>query len=198
MKSILSLPLAAAVLLSSCSWHLGAGIREAHEVRTGVDISRPVDGKLYAARNPLDGWDYYVQAPVVTYNPDTPIVAAGQDMFLKGIPDGARNVKDTGDFRWCRVLREVTGGVTTGNYAELRQTNDGSLFVESLPAGARPAGVIHPEPGCTAPLYIKREFTRWHAPASVLAAPLDYVVDPILSLVTTPVYLIIEPVCGKR
>lgn len=86
MRHILSLPLAAALLLSSCAWNFGARIRDGQEIRTGADVSRPVDGKLYAVRSSREGWDYYVQAPVVTYNPDTPVVAAGQDMFLKGIP----------------------------------------------------------------------------------------------------------------
>ncbi len=184
----LFLPLAAAVLLSSCvEWRIGENIRELTETRSYLELTEPQGGCYYASRSPLpeqpeaavgfivrtgteEGELLYARVPVAEYTPSTSLV-------VWHVPYG--------------------DGVQTRLYAEHRTgetrlvARDGkNLYI--LPESAQMPKDARPLSPHKAPLregereLIATRHNFWHVPASVLAAPFDYAIDPLLMVVTTP------------
>ncbi len=158
--------LLACLSLSGCvRWNFGERLREANAWHVGADTAHPVDGKLYGGR--------YVYAPVVEYVPRTPVVSAG----LHATP--------------AKAVHQRRSGRTV--VAELEfPKGEAPRFVRALPAMPADA-VAHPYTlklpatersfGTMAINRVKKSRR-----ARYFAAPHDYVVDPVLSIVSTPFY----------
>ncbi len=165
------LPLAAvlcglSLTLSSCvRWNIGDRIRHSAETRTGVNISRPVDGLIYNGR--------YVCAPEVTYRPKSLWVYGG----LRERPVAATQVKRTGRI----VIAEIKPAKDKEPARFVRS-------VRSLPAGAT-AAPFHRRPPLTeaslgTTVCNHGENGKW---IQMAAAPF-YVIDPALNVLSTPFY----------
>ncbi len=163
---LFALALSCSLMFTSCvRWNLGARVREASETRMGADIAHPVDGKLYDGR--------YLFAPVVEYKPRTPIVSAG----WYPSPAVATQQRRTG--------RTVVAEIEFPKGEPVR-------FVRAL--HAMPKGVVG-HPYTFNMRATERSFgtmvcdrSRQGRAARAAEAPLTYVVDPVLSLVSTPIY----------
>lgn len=167
---------AAACLLPSCViWKTGERIREAEVTYTGVDVSRPVGGLLYESRS--DVGYYYMQAPEVTYRERTPIVKV--PWLDIGTEVAATGIKDTGRVRWVR--REAEG-----------KTIKKKLYPGQVLAGppddltvARVLSEPGPSPDAREMGASEMNFGAGYARAQLLSVPCRYVVDPLLSTVST-------------
>ncbi len=169
----LGLLLASLCLTSCVRWNLGARVREAGEVRVGADISHPVDGMIYNGR--------YVFAPVVEYKPRTPLVYTSWEER----PADAREQRRSGR----TVVAEIAfpEGGSPHFLRALRAMPEGAVPAPctlNLPATERSFGTMASN----------REAKKRGIRA--FAAPLDYVVDPVLSVVSTPFYWLYA--CGHN
>ncbi len=192
------LSLAVCLLFPSCvRWHLGAAIRDAVDVRVGVDVEHPVGGKVYmrelpAKPNGLLEREYYAHAPEVSYHQSTPWVEFDD---APGEPPLARPA----------VRVRPTGRVVLARFKHERERWRGLehklLHVQKPSRATYCEEVSAPPPGATLTLREPREDapaptvaslgTREHRrslTAAIVAAPFDYVVDPVLSSVSTVLF----------
>jgi len=167
---------AAALLLPSCViWKTGERIREAEMTYTGVDVSRPVGGLLYESRS--DVGFYYMQAPEVTYRERTPLVKV--PWLGIGTEVAATEIKDTGKVHWVRreaegkaIKKKLYPGQVLANPPD--DLSVARVLSEPLPTpDAREMGALE----------MKRDAR--YAKAQLLSEPCRYVVDPLLSTVST-------------
>ncbi len=176
-----------ALLVVSCSpsywmqWNLGECIRHTETVHKGVDVRRPVDGKLYLFPEEAETW--VVRAEEVTYVTDSPSLISRRRNWSE-----LSLFTDAGQGR-ARVL-EPTGRVVVAEVQGTAESND-VYFVRELPA--MPQGCTtcpphrrkKPQPP-TARAFGKLDghtLPEWGL--TLLAAPFDYVLDPALSLLST-------------
>ncbi len=165
------------LLLPSCvRWNIGERIRSATAVYVGADTRHPVDGKIYRSNCQV-----YMYAPEVTFRMRLAIVEpfavkvwprrTGLDVTPTGRIvlvendwiDGPKLVDELPPD--CRVLE---GGNWT---AELH------FPIENNELGLLPGG----------------QNSRGSLGAQIFAAPFDYCIDPLLSAVTSPLWL---PILG--
>ncbi len=104
MKSLPSLCLAAlaSCLFSSCggiAWNLAGYVHERPDSCTGVDITHPVEGQVYRAKD--NAHIVVMLAPEVSYNPCSHIVASGDWVLMERLT--AQEVKPTGKNLWVQL-----------------------------------------------------------------------------------------------
>lgn len=175
IQGLLALGLVAVLLPSCVIWNTGERIREAEVTYTGVDVSRPVGGILYESRS--DVGFYYMQVPEVTYRERTPMV---QVPWLDiGTEVAATEIQDTGKVHWVRRVVEEKPK-ERGLHLD--------RVLENPPDDLSVARVLN-EPGRTpgakemGAYGINRD--AGYAKAQLMSAPCRYVVDPLLSTVST-------------
>lgn len=180
---------------ASCiSWQTGERMRAAHEVYTGLDVNDPADGKIY--HRPVSGLQLprncYVLAQEKTYQREVPPVkdVSGLQRQRK---DEAYNLRPTG-----RVVPVMLRLDKKGNYVFERALTalpkglvaddaDISPLLTQARENARQEGnkqyILPAELGENG----KPQITQLGAGRRVLIAGCDYVVDPVLSVISTPV-----------
>ncbi len=193
---------AAALLLPSCTrWHTADLLRDPYTTYTGVDIYHPVDGKVHyeMEENRLTGKlerkhdANYVIAPEVTYKRRSHLTNTDGFDFYPA-PPLVQDARPTGrvvtaKFSYSHGLTEIVPELPKETRSEKAEThNSGSI----RPHGARhwmpEGGAPMPSFGTLAKVEEKPSFGR-----SVLIGTCDYVVDPLLNLVTIPIELVLWP-----
>ncbi len=157
--------------LTSClvQSNIGDRIREGAEVYTGADVRHPVDGKIYRTADMNSYDDAFVRAKEVTYMRHTPWLT--EKKYLKNRAE-AQQVTPTG-----RVLAVQV--ISFENRPEFyRQT------VPQLPAGVRAAQAVMTDDNRIESYGVisKTDCGPWRKAA---AAPFDYLLDPVISGVST-------------
>ncbi len=181
MKGLL--PLAIALLLPSCVFsNIGERIRDGGKIYTGVDISRPVDGKAYqtpAQQSKQD--EAYIIAPEYTYVWREPFLCTHY-LFHPGWPRGSR-----GGFRATGRQLPARVSLRNGQISYLLKQE------ENIPATAKPIAV---QPGDDRDMHATRPATEPGTWRYIVAAPFAYVVDPVLpfpfSCFTFPGFMLYE------
>ncbi len=190
-------PLAAAcaLLLPACQWNIGKLIRADSAVYVGGDVRKPVDAVVYCD----EGHNCYAWVPEVTYGTEPALV---EFVGMGPLPRRVVKFQPTG-----RTILVRIGGAGMHPPEKL----------DALPEGARPFRLSQGEwpwaspcPHASTPadrqsdwvsLYAEwdhrwlgdfegEESTRGSFGSQLAAAPFDYVIDPALSVVTTPFYMI--------
>ncbi len=171
----------AAFLLPSCStvtWNIGESIRRSGEVRVGVDVRQPVDGKLYRCEQ---GETMLVRAPEVTYSPCVPLV----EWEIRETWGNLCLFADT-DEVWLNAENlRPTGRTLVAETANLRDRRLVRVLPE-LPAHCE--AQVAPEyrgrlsPAALGTLELRQQPSLGR---KLAAAPFDYVADPALSLVSS-------------
>ncbi len=162
--------LAVALLLPSClQWNIGENIRESAERRIGIDPTA-----LYHCGKGKDG---VTVAREMSYKADTPLV----NTIPLPAPAAAYDAKPTGYYREAELHYRKLDGMraTVGERYEvggrkLERRASGPLCDDLSEFDTRSMGSV------------ERVRGPWYPAAVVAAAPFDYVVDPALSVVTTP------------
>ncbi len=198
MPHLFPLLAAASLLLSSCvhpscllvNWHIGENIRLAGEKHIGVEVTQPVDGKIYRPRGE-DAWGTaYLYAPEIRYTLGTTLV----DSACFGIIWGGgslfvREMEPTGQVHLVRAWR------TRSRATRFEQT------VEAIPPGCEPLSVPEEPHRIFADVtYGSLSHTEVGLGRTLAAAPFDYVIDPLLTVGSTALTLggavLALPVCG--
>ncbi len=195
----LTLLLTLSLLLAACQWNIGAIIRSDTAVFVGADVRKPVDGKVYCAKN----CQWYAWVPEVTYRTEPEVVEC---CAMGPTPRRVRDIRPTGRIILVRI--DLLG----------------SEKVESLPEGGRffclsrgewpsvswwmdikndeqPGDQSEDRSSDWADLFRENDHrwlgdfggdgvTRGSLGAQVAAAPFDYGVDPALSVATSPFWLL--------
>ncbi len=203
MKRTIPLILAAALLLTSCTrWHLADRLRDPYTTYTGVDIYHPVDGKIHykpesdGRQNDRLG-EAYVIAPEVTFNKRS--LTTNTDDFYPGDAN-AQNLRPTG--RQCIVritgngvdekLAALPKGLASINAPTTNQGNTGwGVFYRWNPEGDMRFRALGPE--------LTQETTPgWWRRRAIDTC--DYVVDPLLNVLTVavavPAYIVAGTIGG--
>ncbi len=170
---------AAAILMPSCiSWDIGGHLKGRQTTYTGVDIAHPVDGKLY---RPARGQEscFYVTAPEVTYTYTYPAMLNGYGMQV--VMPAASNVQPTGRIITARIEPASHSYVGAQHEARALSVMPGGLCAEE-------SGPTEHATPCPAVLGWEREEPSLARRA--LIGTCDYVVDPLLNIVTPPVELV--------
>ncbi len=169
-RTFFVLALAAALLLPSClQWNIGENIRECAERRVGIDPR-----VIYRCGK---GQERVSVAQEVSYKADTPLVNTIP------LPASAKayDVTPTGHYRKAKLHHPKLEG-TKATVGERYEVGGQELTVKSSYLDARsPLGLNTRSMGS-----VERVRGAWYPAAVVAAAPFDYVVDPALSVVTTP------------
>ncbi len=165
---ILAALLGLALLPSCARWHIGKNIRESCETRLGIDPSalyRVGNSELRLAREAR----YEADTRLVTIGPFPPAPAA-------------RHVEHTGHYREARVLdnNKILG--PKAEVGERHAPGKARLVRENPLAYNRSITLNTRSMGCVAV-----EKQPGHTAAVIAAAPFDYLLDPALSLVSTPI-----------
>ncbi len=182
---------------------LGESIRLAGERRLGVDANHPVDGKYYSYRDAEGFVRYCVQAPVVSYRPEPPLLGMGCEIFpasVLGIPDGSRGGKacelqPTGRVVAATVAVHAAGG-SAGSQLRWLDLHVDEILPHGMPAGAAaepaPKEWLEATPASLSTLEVVEKPAFWrHA----LAFPFDYIIDPIVSAALSLLNLLTLAVC---
>ncbi len=199
--------LLAALLLPSCvRWHIGAAIRDAADYRVGVDVTQPLDGKVYelpdeARKKPRS---YYTCAPEVRYRLERlPLVEFDEVPFEPPHARAAKNLRPTGRTLLVRYEyeREPLRGLEHKLYGALPAMRPCYREeVQELPKEARLSRRstralprhLFAESALKQPRHTVNSLgTREHErcwPATIAAAPFDYAIDPVLSGVSTAAF----------
>ncbi len=195
--------LPAALLLSSCvRWHIGAAIRDSSDRRVGVDVTQPLDGKVYelpgeARKKPRS---YYTCAPEVRYRLERlPLVAFDDAPFEPPHARAAVDLRPTGRTLLVRYEyeQEPLRGLEQKLYGTLAAIRPCYReAVQELPKEARLcrrslSRHLFAESALKQPRHTVNSLgTREHErcwPATLAAAPFDFAIDPVLSGVSTGV-----------
>ncbi len=170
MKSILPLLLTATLLTSCTRWHFGENIRESCETHVGIDPSM-----LYHIGK---GQQRITLAREARYEADTPLLT------FAPFPDpaGAQDIRFTGKYRQATLVHHKIGG-TEAKVGE--RIDPGNRRMEQEDTGSRYGGIRLTKRSMGS---AEVETGSGHTAAVIAAAPFDYVIDPLLSLATTPVY----------
>ncbi len=175
-----------ALLIPSCvQWHIGEAIRESAETRVGVlpaeacYVGEKKPMRLPDAELPVGAlWDGRTEiAREARYEADTPLVTV--DGLAGTTPARAQNIELTEHYRRVNFSYGKFSGLTT---------TAGERFD---PAGQKMEPVTSMEDwrwqfnaktmGCA-----EVEHAWWYPAAWVLAAPFDYVIDPVLTVASAP------------
>ncbi len=172
---------AASCLLPSCvRWNIGRNIREGTETCLGVDVSacyhaRP--GEVEGIRWPRGGpKSFHDLCPEVLYEADYPLVSVSYPSY-----HSARRVVRTGYYR--PVTRNIVI-LDLGNAARIGervQVDAAMLERQADSQEKQPVRPVSPQ---------QKTYSAWHIPAAIAAAPFDYLIDPALSVATTPLFLL--------
>ena len=163
MKVRLVLLAVAALILSSCVSNIGGVIRDGAVEQVAVDTGRPVGGVVYQNRKYASE---VMQAPEVVYHGRDGML---YDVFVHDCYLCCPEVKDTGRQLWVRKSPD-------GEY---------SLLEEPPSADWKPVLLKNTPTVPTRAYRLKPYATRVvgsKALRSVLAAPFDYVIDPLLTV----------------
>ncbi len=190
-----------ALLVPSCvQWNIGKSIRESAETCVGVCPSdawyvgeaspnacpfRPrtpeqiasiglcYDNRIHVARE-------------AEYEADSPLVTVDWILDFSGsMPARAQNVVLTGAYRRACFPVNKFGGMST-TVGERYDTGGQKMERDDSMAGARRT-LNARTMGCAE---VKRG--KWYPLAVVVAAPFDYLVDPVLTVVSTPVSVLAQ------
>ncbi len=160
--------------------HIGEYIRSYSATYVGVDLFN--HKKRYSSSNGLANYFY---APEVTYRmrPCSIIDAEGVNGGFP--PRNAFDVKETGRYHWVKV--HVFSISDDGNYEILKSLPEGCTSIED----SRTASGRRPQPLWNTFLgdYPFEPRSRGSIGAQMLAAPFDFVIDPVLSVVLSPLWL---------
>ncbi len=185
---------AALVLLPSCTcWQLGERLRASCTTWTGLDIERPVDGKIY--HKPTHGWAVaefcYILAPEKTYNIIPPLTCDASGLHYppekvagnltptgRVVPVALRRDVN-GSYQYARSLSALPGGLVAEDYAASPQLTQSRENTRQSGNKQRP---LPAEDGSDNARYTEPGLGR-----RVLIGTCDYVVDPLLTVVTIPV-----------
>ncbi len=183
------------MVLPSCTcWQLGERLRAPYTTYTGLDIERPADGKIYhsATRDWEVAETCYVWAPEKTYNIIPPLWHDASGLSYPPEKE-AGNLHPTGrvvpvvlqrdengSYRYARSLSALPDGLVSGDYnisPQLTQARENARQAGNkqrpLPAEKGTDNTpVRMEPGLG-----KR----------ILIGCCDYVVDPMLTIMTIPV-----------
>ncbi len=202
-------PLAAAcaLLLPACQWNIGKLIRADSAVYVGGDVRKPVDGVVYCD----ESYNRYAWVPEVTYGTEPAVV---EFVGMGPLPRKVVNLRPTE-----RTILVRIGGAGIGAPEKLDALPEGARpfclskgewpkplyeerFLREQAVRNGQQVVVH---GDRLPDWIdlyaewdhrwlgdfeEEESTRGSSGAQLAAAPFDYVIDPALSVVTTPFYMI--------
>ncbi len=172
---------AATALLPSCAqWQLGEHMSDAQTTYTGVNLCCPVDGKFYrpAELQANQAIPFYITAPEVTFK----LHPHPRLRLCEEIPDWlmyapASEVEPTGRIVTARI---TDGGVRGPEAEEIPALPDG-LIAEVV------TDTCPEEQHMLAILSEKREEPSLARRA--LIGTCDYLLDPLLTLISTPVYV---------
>ncbi len=167
--------LAAALLPSCISWDIGGHLRDMQTRYTGVDVAHPVDGKLY---RPADSREscYYVTAPEITYTFAWPAMQNGWGMQV--VMPAPGDVRPTG-----RLVTAKVGPAPEGVSGWQPQATEIAALPRGVHAEELPRDQRAPHsPACLAASRRKPGLAR-----RALIGTCDYVVDPLLNVITPPV-----------
>ncbi len=206
LRPILVLAAAAlACLLPSCMrWHTADVLRDPYTTYTGVDIYHPVDGKVHyeMEENPLTGklerkyGANYVIAPEVTYKRCSHLTNTDGFDFYPA-PPLTQDIRPTGrvvtaKFSYTHGFTEIVPKLPKGTRSEEAEThNSGSIRPRGAPHWRPEGGAPMPSLGTLAQVEEKPGFGR-----RVLIGTCDYVVDPLLNILTIPVEIVLWPFCS--
>ncbi len=177
MKAIPSLILATtALLMSSCQWNIGELIRASTAVHVGADTLHPVGGVYYVVPNGRGLHNTYAYAPEVTYRVQHRLT----EWQAIGTP--------------AHFAEDVT---PTGRILLVQFRYPYPVIVDKLPEGAvkRPMKEVRQRRYHDHRLgyFPSERSSRGSVGAQILAAPFDFCIDPVLTLVSTvaggPFYL---------
>lgn len=197
IKTITSLLTVVILLIftSSCiSWQTGERLRAQYAVYTGLDTDHPVDGKVYyyAMNGNQLPENCYVLAPEVNYHKDIPICKDVSGLYRQP-KEEACHVRPTG-----RVVPVILRRDSRGNYVFERSltalpkgliADDAAIspLLAQARENARQEGnkqhVIPAEHGGTA----NPQLSQPRLGRRILITGCVYVVDPLLSVISTPV-----------
>ncbi len=170
--------LAAALLLNSCIFsNIGKRIRQGGEIHTGLDMSTPADGKLYQTPAQRRKSEAYMVATEYTYVWREPFFCTHY-LFAPGWPSASKShFRPTGRQRPVRITCQ------DGSPLSLLEV------VDAIPAAARPAPAK--KSGLPGGRLMDSSYPISPTPTwrRVVAAPFDYVVDPVLTFALSSVYM---------
>ncbi len=187
----------ATLLLSSCvEWHIGLNIRDAAELRTGLDARYPVDGELYVSRQPLpkeaELWWCLVHL----------VPPSSKEILYARLPE--MEYKE----RHCYV---VEGYTPWGDWHSGHERSDERLTGKSRWVAVKKQSVyLLPDdfqlPDDARRIQIPREnlekesvfslAVHRNMGARIAAAPFDYCLDYVLSFASSSVVWVVTPVYG--
>ncbi len=202
MKRLLPLLAAALILIllaPACTrWHVADRLRDVHTTYTGVNIYQPVDGKIYYREGKNYGMEpHYVIAPEVTYKRRTHLINSDGKANFYPLPAVSQNLRPTGrvvvaEFDYCHGFRGIHPALPEGLVSkEAPKENQGSI---------RPRGAVHWRPEGNAPMDSLGILSQQEEPPGIgrrlLIGTCDYVVDPLLNIISVPLDLLLFPFGG--
>ncbi len=182
---------------------IGESIRLAGERRLGVDANHPVDGRYYAYRDAEGYVCHCVQAPVVSYRPEPPLLGKRREIFpacVLGIPNGSRGgkaceLKPTGRV----VVATVTlhgADAQAGSKLQWPDLHFDEILPHGMPAGATaepaPEEWLEATPASLGTLELVEKPAFW---CRALAFPFDYIIDPIVTAALSLLNLLALALC---
>ncbi len=169
LKQLLPLSALALLTLSSCvELQVGAVIREPARYATAVDASKPQHKKAYR----ISKDEYVYQAPVIrgAYQPRLIYMNMGNEGKFSRYYAGSK--KATGEWRWVRVRRDHTGTFRVTHLDKRPHLKKAKLVDTSHFSYVGKLSFNYGE-------------SRSSGTRRLLAAPFDYVIDPIASVPLT-------------
>ncbi len=172
--------------------NIGARIREGGERRLGVDVRQPRGGVMYRLATAKGEEDrFFVRAAEVSYSPQSPwVVGKGSPLAsLLGLPlrhEAARavGVRPTGRVLLVECRRGWSGkvGIGQGEEDERGCELQPVALLDTLPAGAKtePAPQANGSPANSRNLGSFGKVQEAGAGRRLVAAPFDYLIDPVL------------------
>ncbi len=171
--------LACVALLPSCAqWQLGEHLNDAHSTYTGLDVAHPTDGKLYRPAQATAGtaMPFYITAPEVTYKLyPHPVLRLHEELPPWLMYAQSDKVSPTG--------RTITA----------RIEDDGKRGLVAVKIPALPAGLVAEDATATEGQRMLAILSEERKEPGVMRRALigacDYLLDPLLTLISTPVYV---------
>ncbi len=214
---LFSAALLATTLLPSCQWNIGECIRAGSAVHLGGDTRHPVGGKVY--RDPADKRDEwsYAYVPELSYRmkPESveywfltwphrkayEVKPTGRTILVRYSPLGYEGVVEKVDaLPEGAVLRAKGESMAYQLDRELKLVF-GDLPGKGATRGSLGEGAVLRAKGESMAYQLDRELelvfgdlpgkgaTRGSLGDQLMAAPFDYLIDPALTVVTTPLFV---------
>ncbi len=174
----------ATVLLPSCAqWNIGKKIRESAETHIGINDRMQYN---YHEESLPEGYRLHYIAPELRYRLRTPLVdyRAFDEVGERYYAYASRVVED--DIVPTGRLRHVTDTKMPG---EASRTEIGDVCETPVEKLTRRPGLESRSTPIASRTHLGsagRERSTWYPAAVVAAAPFDYLIDPVLSVASTP------------